>query len=99
MDAENSESELSEHTRRLIAIGAAAAVNCKPCLEYHIPLGKKAGLSESEVRQAIEIGFGVNRGAHAKTRGFIDEVIINSEQTNPISECCDEQTAQQTGCC
>ncbi len=99
MAAVTRDTVLAEATRRLVAVGASAAVNCRPCLEYHIPLGGKAGLSEQEIRQAIEIGFGVNRGAHAKTRGFIDEIFSVSEQTAGTSERCDEETAGQTGCC
>ncbi len=99
MNSRESDTVLSEQTRRLIAVGAAAAVNCRPCLEHHVPLGNEAGLSESEIRQAIEIGFGVNRGAHAKTSGFIDDVITNSEHADTTAGCCDEETSKQTGCC
>lgn len=90
---------LSKQTKCLIAIGAAAAVNCRPCLEHHLPLGTAAGLSETELRQAIEIGFGVNRGAHSKTCGYIDDVISESKLADISAKCCDEETAEHTGCC
>jgi len=98
MSANENDTVIDEKTRRYIAVGASAAVNCRPCLEFHLPQARHAGMSESEIRQAIEIGFGVNRGAHAKTKGFIDEVIADSEHADATAGCCDEQTAEQTGC-
>lgn len=99
MNANENKALLDEQTMRLVAIGAAGAVNCRPCLEHHVPLGIAAGLSEPAIREAIEIGFGVNRGAHAKTRKFIDDVISGSESMDNGAECCDEETSLQTGCC
>lgn len=99
VETTNKETALTEKARRSIAIGAAAAVNCRPCLEFHVPLGSKAGLSQNEIRQAIEIGFGVNRGAQAKTRGYIDAVISDSESQSESVECSDEESAEQPGCC
>ncbi|NQU55752.1 MAG: carboxymuconolactone decarboxylase family protein [Rhodospirillales bacterium] len=99
MNAIESDTVLNEQARRLIAIGASAAVNCRPCLEHHVPLGSETGLTEHQIREAIEIGFGVNRGAHAKTKGYIDDVIADSQHADTTARCCDEETAEQTGCC
>ena len=92
-------SGLDAQTKNLVAIGAAAAVNCRPCLEHHVPHGLAAGLTEADVRMAIEIGFGVNRGAHAKTQGYIDDVISDSADADLEAPCCDAETAAATGCC
>jgi len=29
--------------------------NCVPCIEYHIPQARKAGLSDSEISEAIRL--------------------------------------------
>ena len=99
MNAKNDDTVLSEQTRKLVAIGAAGAVNCRPCLEHHVPRGSEAGLSEREIREAIEIGFAVNRGAHAKTKGYVDDVIYESKHADTSEKCCDDETSQKTGCC
>ena len=43
--------------KSLIAVGAAAAVNCRPSLEYHVSWCIEAGASEDDAREAMEIGF------------------------------------------
>ena len=52
---------LSYKERELTAIGAAIASNCVPCIEYHIPQARKAGLSESQIREAVELADKVRR--------------------------------------
>ena len=92
---------MDDKIKHLISVGAAAAVNCRPCLEYHVPRCTKAGASEDEVRDAIETGFQGNRGALAKTQGYVEDVIADARHDidGPTPECCDKETAKQTGCC
>lgn len=47
--------ELSKRERSLVALGAAIASNCVPCVEYHIPGAKRAGLSDTEIDEALGI--------------------------------------------
>lgn len=47
--------DLTPKERELVAIGAAIGSNCAPCCEYHIPLARKAGLSDSQIAGAIKI--------------------------------------------
>lgn len=37
----------------MVAIGAAIASNCIPCIEYHIPAAKDAGLTDKQLLYAI----------------------------------------------
>ncbi len=46
--------ELSPRDLELVAIGAAIASNCIPCVEHHIPLARQAGLTDAQVRAAVE---------------------------------------------
>jgi len=48
-------SELNSRERSLVALGAALASNCVPCIEYHIPGAKKSGLSDTQIDEALEI--------------------------------------------
>jgi 4-carboxymuconolactone decarboxylase len=54
-------SDLTERERELVAIGAAIASNCVPCIEYHIPEARKAGLSDPQIEQAVRLADKVQR--------------------------------------
>jgi 4-carboxymuconolactone decarboxylase len=46
---------LTSAERELVALGAALGSNCVPCIEYHIPEARKAGLSDRQIHEAIHI--------------------------------------------
>lgn len=46
-------SDLSRRDLEMVALGAAMGSNCTPCVEYHIPAARKAGISDSEILAAI----------------------------------------------
>jgi len=48
-------SELSFRDRELVALGAALASNCEPCVEYHVAEALKAGLTANEINAAITL--------------------------------------------
>jgi len=52
---------LTPRERELTAIGAAIASNCVPCIEYHIPQARKVGLSDLQIREAIELSDKVRK--------------------------------------
>lgn len=54
-------SELSNREQELVALGAALASNCVPCIEYHVPAARKAGFNESQIREAVRIADKVRR--------------------------------------
>ena len=47
-------SDLSPRDRELVALGAAMGSNCVPCVEYHIPESRRAGLTDPEIHAAIQ---------------------------------------------
>ena len=46
---------LSKVERELVSLGAAMGSNCVPCIEYHIPEARKAGLSDPQIAEAIQL--------------------------------------------
>ena len=46
---------LSPRDAELVVLAAAIASNCVPCIERHIPEARKAGLSDEEIRAAVEL--------------------------------------------
>ena len=47
--------KLTNIERELVALGAALGSNCVPCIEYHIPEARKAGLCDRKIAEAIEL--------------------------------------------
>lgn len=49
--------------KELIAIGASVSANCHPCVKYHVNKAREMAIDEKEIRQAIEVGKMVRKGA------------------------------------
>lgn len=52
---------LSPREHEFVALGAALASNCVPCIEYHIREARKVGLTDAEITAAIELADYVRR--------------------------------------
>ncbi|MFN2357765.1 MAG: arsenite efflux transporter metallochaperone ArsD [Desulfotignum sp.] len=66
---------MNESVKELIAIGASVGAHCQPCLEYHIRAAQEIGVSENEIRQAVEIGHKVEKGAMAAMKKFCNKTL------------------------
>lgn len=53
--------QLTPRERELVALGAAMGSNCVPCIHHHIPVARKAGLTDFQIREAIELADSVRR--------------------------------------
>ena len=58
--------DLTAGERELVALGAAIGSNCVPCIEYHIPEARKAGLTDSQISQAVRLADRVRQVPAAK---------------------------------
>lgn len=61
MSHHTKDSSLSDRDRELVALGAAIASNCIPCIEYHIPQARRTGLSDAEIATAVALADKVRR--------------------------------------
>ena len=68
---------MDEQMKELVAMGAAAAANCHPCMDYHLAKCNELGIDREEVVAAVKVGLTVNRGAEnairKKTRELLGE--------------------------
>lgn len=64
---------MEEKTRLLIALGAAAAVNCLPCSEHIMAAAQAAGLSPEEMDEAWQVSQRVKKGADEVTQSWLRE--------------------------
>jgi 4-carboxymuconolactone decarboxylase len=53
--------------RELVALGSAMGSNCVPCIEYHIPEAKSAGLTDPQIAEAIRLADRVRQVPARKT--------------------------------
>jgi AhpD family alkylhydroperoxidase len=47
--------KLTTREKELVRIGAAMGSNCIACIEYHIPQARKAGLTDQQIKEAVNI--------------------------------------------
>ena len=71
-------SELSTREQELVALGAAIASNCVPCVEYHVPEARKAGVSDLQMREAVRIADKVRR---VPARKVVQTALARLEET------------------
>ena len=68
---------MDEQVKELVAMGAAAAANCHPCMDYHLAKCDELKIDREEVVAAVKVGLMVNRGAEnairKKTRELLGE--------------------------
>ncbi len=82
---------MDKKIEEMIALGAAYAVNCQPCMEYHKQKAVEAGLTTAEMLLAIRVAEGVKTGAAAKTKQKADSLFGSIAD----ERCC---PAGSTGC-
>ena len=71
---------MDEQTKELVAMGAAAAANCHPCMDFHLAKCDELGIDREQVAAAVKVGLMVNRGAEnairKKARKLLGETAI-----------------------
>ena len=69
---------MNDQTKELVAMGAAAAANCHPCMDYHLAQFDKLGIDRGEVTEAVKVGLMVNHGAEGAIRKKAEELFGES---------------------
>jgi AhpD family alkylhydroperoxidase len=62
--SQGSASLYSRAVNELVAMGAAIAANCEPCLKYHYREAQKLGVSKADMAQALHMGAKVKDSPH-----------------------------------
>jgi len=60
--------------KELIAIGASVACNCHPCVKHHIGKAKELNIESNIIKQAIEVGKMVRKGAADQMNELLTEL-------------------------
>jgi len=69
---------MDELMKELVAMGAAAAANCHPCVDHHMAKCDELGISREEVAEAVKVGLMVNHGAEGAIRKKVRELLGES---------------------
>jgi AhpD family alkylhydroperoxidase len=94
--------QLNPRERELVSLGAALASNCIPCIDHHIPLARKLGLTDFQIREAIELADQVRQvpaknvlaaaaqalGSGSEKRGPLPEAAQCADLGKHSSQCC-----------
>jgi len=92
-------STLSLRERELVALGAALASNCVPCIEFHVPAARKAGLSELEIGEALALADKIRQVPAGKVMDAARALISGSEVSAPSTSCCAPAQGQTAKAC
>ena len=66
---------MDKQTKELVAMGAAAAANCHPCMDFHLAKCDELGIDRTDVSEAVKVGLMVNRGAEKAIRKKTHELL------------------------
>ena len=72
-----------DRIKELIAIGASISSNCHPCIKYHTAKARELKVDEDEIKQAIEVGKMVRKGAAGQMDKLIEELTRVAQSDSP----------------
>lgn len=70
-----SDGALAKKNKELIAVGISVVIDCKSCMQWHIEQAAKAGASEKEMLEAIEVAMEMGGGPATVSARFALEVL------------------------
>jgi len=80
----------SPAVNELVAIGAAIAANCEPCLKYHYREAQQLGVSKTDMAQAVQMGAKVKDSPHQAILKLADRLtgtVLSNAAAGP-DVCC-----------
>lgn len=84
--------KLTNAQRELVAIGAAIGSNCVPCIEYHVPEARKAGLTDRQIDEAIRLADKIRQVPARKVlTAALGLVAQDGETTHAAGSGCDRE--------
>ena len=93
--------QLTARDRELVALGAAVASNCVPCVEYHIPKAREAGLTDAELTEVLELADKVRQVPAEKVLDTAQALVSGSAPVEKGNACAklSGQAEKKGACC
>jgi len=70
---------LDQKTKELVALGAALAGNCLPCLRYHFRKCRELGISVDDMDEALEMAKNVKEAPIKKIYQLANSLLEKGE--------------------
>jgi AhpD family alkylhydroperoxidase len=89
----------------LVAIGAAMAANCEPCLKHHYHQARQLGVSKADMARAVEMAVRVKDSPHQAILRLAAKLTDNgaAKPVDASDPCCGSQgegkTPENSKCC
>jgi 4-carboxymuconolactone decarboxylase len=87
--------ELELRDRELVALGAAMGSNCVPCIEYHIPQARSAGLTDGQIAEAVQLADKVRQVPAAKVLRAA-QIMLAPQEKKAEQAACGQNVAEST---
>jgi AhpD family alkylhydroperoxidase len=97
--------EYSPAVNELVAMGAAIAANCEPCLKYHYREAEKLGVTKADMARAVATGAKVKDSPHQAILRLADKLTGSGigQPADAADRCCGSHEARERGgkakCC
>ncbi len=92
--------QLTHRERELVALGAALGSNCIPCIEHHIPEARKSGLSDAQIKEAIELADKVRQvPARNVLKAALEKFDAAGSSAMPEAAQCGDLGKHTSRCC
>lgn len=93
--------QLTARDRELVALGAAVASNCIPCVEYHIPKASEAGLTDAELTEVLALADKVRQVPADKVLDAAQALVSGSAPVGKGNPCAklSGQAEKKGACC
>jgi AhpD family alkylhydroperoxidase len=70
-----SEGEVPKKYKELVAVGISVVIDCESCMQWHIEQAAKAGATQREVLEAVEVGIEMSGGPGTVSARFALDVM------------------------
>jgi AhpD family alkylhydroperoxidase len=87
-------SYLTPREQELVSLAAAIGSNCVPCIEQHVPASRKAGLTDQQISEAIELADKLRQVPARKTLDTALGLLSGSAGLASSGATCDKITAR-----
>jgi len=83
----------------LVAIGAAIASNCEPCLKFHYDQAHKLGVADADMRRAVDLAQKVKETPARAVLELASRMLDKKASLAAISVVTATSAQSQSGCC
>jgi 4-carboxymuconolactone decarboxylase len=80
--------DLTTRERALVSLGAAMGSNCISCIEHHIPASRTAGLTDTQISEAIHLADKLRQVPARKTLDTAVSLLSGSPRPAATRPCC-----------